>query len=281
MLFWKSMILFSLFANAIFTHKTSFLQKKYCKIPNKIVNLENLTKTKIENRENHEKNIITLSPGGYKGFYMLGVANYIKNNYHLSNCVFSGASAGAWNALFMTFTKNTTTFVNKLLEMENILFRPNITILQVENAMKELLLNISSTQDYELDKLYIGATIFSNYTWKPHIFSNFVNLEDAIDCCIASSHIPFFTGEITRKYRNHFVIDGGFSTYPFLNTKSPLIQISPNMWKNNNTKIQDLEDITTLFSKDKFTLRGLYYDGYTETAKNKRFLDKLFRNKNT
>jgi len=55
-----------------------------------------------------EKKIIAISPGGYHGFYMMGISNYIKENYDLSNYLFTGASAGAWNALFMTYKGDST-----------------------------------------------------------------------------------------------------------------------------------------------------------------------------
>ena len=45
--------------------------------------------------------IITLSPGGFRGFYTFGLCKFLKENYDLSEYVFSGASAGAWNSLYL------------------------------------------------------------------------------------------------------------------------------------------------------------------------------------
>lgn len=50
---------------------------------------------------NKKPNMITISPGGIYGFYTLGTCSYIKNNYNISDYIFSGASAGSWNSLYM------------------------------------------------------------------------------------------------------------------------------------------------------------------------------------
>lgn len=44
-------------------------------------------------------NVITISPSGLKGYYLLGIAAYLRHNYDLSKYVFSGASSGAWISL--------------------------------------------------------------------------------------------------------------------------------------------------------------------------------------
>jgi hypothetical protein len=59
-------------------------------------------------------------------------------------------------------------------------------------------------------------------------------LEDAINCCIASSHIPILTGGLTNKYHNMFAFDGGFSSYPYVN-RTRILHISPSMWSKIDT----------------------------------------------
>ena len=49
------------------------------------------------------KKLIISTPGGLHGFYLMGVSSYLKERYDLSDCIFSGASAGAWNSLFLCF----------------------------------------------------------------------------------------------------------------------------------------------------------------------------------
>ena len=55
------------------------------------------------NYTNSNKKLIIITPGGLKGFYVLGICSYIKENYNISDYVFSGASAGSWNSLFLSY----------------------------------------------------------------------------------------------------------------------------------------------------------------------------------
>ena len=64
------------------------------------------------------KKMISIAPGGTNGFYTLGVSSYIKQNFDLSNYVFSGASAGAWNALFMSFKNDPNDFIDTILNID-------------------------------------------------------------------------------------------------------------------------------------------------------------------
>jgi hypothetical protein len=64
-----------------------------------------------------DKKIISISPGGMKGFYLFGISSYIKKNYKLDNYVFSGASAGAWNSLFMCFKKNPSELIHIIMNI--------------------------------------------------------------------------------------------------------------------------------------------------------------------
>jgi len=227
---------------------------------------------------NHEfikdKKLITISPGGYKGFYMLGVCSYIKENYNTGNYIFSGASAGAWNSLFMTLNKDHLECVLKLLDED---IRKQNSIKDTEYKIKEILLNSYTSEDFDLKRLFIGVTTISRAKPRTNIFSDFDNLEDALNCCIASSHIPFISGAFTNSYNNQMTFDGGFSNYPYLNIKDSILHITPNMWKKDVKKsIFVLEDYTSLFSKSKYSYIELYDNGYKDSKNNKNFLDKIF-----
>jgi hypothetical protein len=208
------------------------------------------------------KNIISISPGGFYGFYMLGVCSFIKDNYNLNNYIFSGASAGAWNSLFMTFNKDHTQLTKLILDES--LYKQN-NIFQIENEIKQTILSNYVSTDFDLDKLFIGVTT----PGQTNIYTQFENLEDAVDCCIASSHIPFITGSLTHKYKNKLTFDGGFSSYPYLNIKPPVLHITPNIWNQN--KIKDF----SLFYKDFFDLKHLFQRGYNDTKLNNRTLNGL------
>jgi len=231
------------------------------------------------------KKLISISPGGVKGFYELGVLSYIKDNYDMENYIFSGASSGAWNALFMTYKNDSKSFVYNLFGYKLSQVK---SINELEYGLKYNLLNNYNTEDFDLRRLYIDVTRVQNFKLKTPIFSDFTNLEDAINCCIASSHIPFVTGGLTNRYHNMYTFDGGFSDYPYLNFSENVLHITPSMWKNANTNtnnkhiIKSLRIISNLITQTRnkaSNLMELYDDGYQDAKENKHVLDDIFTHK--
>jgi hypothetical protein len=230
------------------------------------------------------KKLITISPGGFKGFYLLGILTYIKENYNLDNVIYSGASAGAWNALFMCYKGNSLDFVYKLIN-SNIKTAKSIT--ELEYLIKYKLLSSYKEDEFDLRRLFIGVTTLNCFIPYKNIFFNFENLEDAINCCIASSHIPFVTGGIINKYHDMYTFDGGFSNYPYLETDNFIVHISPNMWykTNNETSsnikrnIETIKRFSDFFSISKNNFLELFDDGYQDAKKHKKMLDSIFTSK--
>jgi hypothetical protein len=213
-----------------------------------------------------DKKMISISPAGYYGFYVMGICAYIRENYDTSKYIFSGASAGAWNSLYMTLKDNPDYMTNILVR--NDLYS-NKNIFEIELAMKNRILQYYKTNEFELGRLFIGVTGIG----KTNIYTDFENLEDAIDCCIASSHIPFVSGSIVHLYKNKYIFDGGFSDYPYLNTNKVALHISPNIW-NQNAKLN-----FNLLKKDSFNLEKLFEKGYQDSAKyGKGILDEKLGN---
>lgn len=222
------------------------------------------------------KKLITISPGGCKGFYLLGILAFIKENYRIEDCIFSGASAGSWNSLFMCYKGDTLSFVYNFLD-ENI--RRAKTITELQYFFKYKLLSAYKESDFDLSKLFIGVTTFRNFSPRINIYSDFEDLEDAINCCMASSHIPLITGGLTNRYKNMFSFDGGFSNNPYLN-KEKLLHISPSMWNDikENTKsikrnVKTLFKFSEFFSISKNNLLELFDNGYQDAKKNREYLD--------
>lgn len=233
---------------------------------------KNLDELDINYKHEYLKNkkLISISPGGFKGFYLLGTLTYIKENYDLSNYIFSGASAGAWCSLIMSMNKK----FDLLKFIDN-----NITnatsILEVEKKIKNKLLDNYKENDFELQRVFIGVTSIRNLNFETNIYSDFLNLEDAIDCCIASSHVPFITGGLFNNYHNKINFDGGFAKYPYITQLKPTLHIYPEIWSKKRNKFYFVYD-TTLLSKEKFNYEKLYMDGYNDAKKNKDFLSKTF-----
>ena len=126
-------------------------------------------------------------------------------------------------------------------------------------------------EDFEFKKLFIGVTIFEKFRFYNTIFNNFDNLDDALDCCIASSHIPLITGGFFNIYKNMYTFDGGFSLNPYVDGNESLF-ISYNIW--NKEKSHDF-DLNT-FNISDYNFTQTYYDGYYDTKKNKDKLDEIF-----
>jgi hypothetical protein len=221
------------------------------------------------------KKIISLSPGGYKGFYVLGICKFIKENYQLDNYVFSGASAGAWNSLMLCFKHDMNDIIKIILDSN---LEKSSSIHEIEKSIKKIILNKYTADDFDLNRLYVGVTIIDNYKTNTTIYTGFENLEDALESCIASSHIPLITGGLINFYRNIITFDGGFSKYPYLNTSKSVLHIHPNIWNHfsNNTGKFNITDYTTLFSKSKYPFHEMIHNGYVDSKKNKDILDKVF-----
>jgi len=226
-----------------------------------------------------KKEIISISPGGYKGFYILGICQYIKEHYCLDNYIFSGASAGSWNALAMCFIGNIFEFQMNVIDYPLQNYK---TISEMEQHIIGKITRYYTKDDFDLKRLYIGVTAIEKCQPKTIIYSNFTSLHDALDCCIASSHIPFITGGLIKKYRNSLSFDGGFSHYPYLNHKGSILHITPNLWskRNESNHKMSISDYTTLFSKNEFIFRDMIKNGYDDSSRNKAHLDSIFLPKN-
>jgi len=273
-----------LFVGMMYTFKSfNIIIKK----PNFIINSSKRKKKNNSNEKDflNNKKLITISPGGYKGFYLLGILTYIKENYNTENFIFSGASAGAWNTLFMSYKGDTMKLVYNFLD-ENI--RRAKSIPELQYFLKYKLLSTYKTEDFDLTKVFIGVTTFNNFKLNTNIYTDFNDLEDAICCCMASSHIPLITGGLTNIYKNMFSLDGGFSYYPYLD-KEKLIHISLSMWDefkgiNNNlnffkTKLLTIQNLSEFFSFSKNNLLELFDNGYEDAKTHKEYLDCIFESK--
>ena len=231
-------------------------------------------------KDNPSKLIIS-TPGGLFGFYFMGVSSFLKDNYNLTNYIFSGASAGAWNSLFLSLKKDDKPFIDEMLKTD---IKNTKSILKLEKKMKSIILKNYNESDFDLDKLYLGVTILQRAQIKLCVYSDFTSLEDAVDCCIASSHIPFVTGGPFHLYRKRLSFDGGFFSYPYINVTTPSLIIEQGLW--DKPKKEDTNSNMTIISCSmeslfnlnniNFTLSELYHAGYNDSMKNKMTLDKIF-----
>lgn len=211
------------------------------------------------------KKLIAITPGGFYGFYMLGITRYIKTHYELDDYVFSGSSAGAWCALFLCLKdkKNITMLLFQLISglQETIL---NTSMYEFLFEMKRKVLELTADSDYDFERLHIGVLRYEKYELKTTIYTGFTSVEDAVNCCISSSNIPFLTGEFSHTYQGSMALDGYFAKYPYLCVMEPSLVIYPDIWKTPHKKHLG----NSLLSKDKIKLIDLFLDGYNDTIIN-------------
>lgn len=233
---------------------------------------------------NRDKKLITITPGGLKGFYVLGICSYIKENYDLKNYVFSGASAGSWNSLFLSYNGKQDELIKKIFEIN---YEEANTIFEIEMMIKNKFISDFSEKDFDLSRVYIGSTILSKCKLKSIVYNDFTSLGDAIDCCIGSSHIPIVCGGLYYKYRNKITVDGGISLFfnqsPYLPTKIPSLIINPNLFRNdiNDSETVDLCEFyrsyfDSLDIKNIGKIKSMYDLGYQNAKENKNTLDEIF-----
>tara|TARA_B100000886_G_scaffold219131_1_gene152154 strand:+ start:2732 stop:3685 length:954 start_codon:yes stop_codon:yes gene_type:complete len=264
----------SIFDNNILNFLKKRSQQKYNYIDVKNDNIYNYSTFSNKYKYLKEKKLISISPGGTKGFYYMGLLTYMKEQYNFDNFIFTGASAGAWASLFSTYKYSLRDLSEKIL---SISLDDCASIFEVQLKLKSELLKSYSITDFNLDKLFIGVTVLRGLELSTNIFFNFVDLEDVINCCIASSHIPFLTGGFINKYNNEISFDGGFSNSPYLDLNNTVIHINPNIW--NTESKNNIIDYYDLIIARKESFSDLYDKGYYDTKLNKKRLrKKLFNN---
>lgn len=229
----------------------------------KIYNNNNITQF---NKLYKNDKVILLTPGGIDGFYMLGTISYIQETYELNKYIYSGASAGAWNALILSYNKDQKKFKNELLTKKDIFKYEDLS--KTQHKIKKYIINNYDSNDFNFTKLFIGVTQFSNCKFQTNIYSDFYSLEDAINCCMASSHIPFITNGLLFKYANYLTFDGGLSSNPYIPTNNIPFIIKPDMW--NRT-------LNSLFFPENTNLTSLYEKGYYDSQEHYSELDKFFK----
>ena len=215
-----------------------------------------------------KSNIINIYPGGLHGFYMMGICKYIKNHYNLNQYKFYGASAGSWNGLYLTYKDKDDKFIENI---ENIMVdeRPK-SIYKLQLKIKDKLLENYNIDDFEIEKLYISVAQLRKpiFRIKKKIYNEFDTLDDVTNCCIASSHLPIISGKISYKYNEHYCLDGGIFSNPFLNIENEnILNIRPFMWKREKKYKNNLKEID---------IKQSIYLGYEDANKNKEFLDEYF-----
>ncbi|OQR87486.1 Patatin like protein [Achlya hypogyna] len=150
--------------------------------------------------------------GGCGGFYNyhLGIASVLQEHFDLTNCVFSGASAGCFPALVLALG----------LDVKSFFYGPNLTLVKDANEKTFYGLRdwIPLTKQHVLATLppdayaRVDKKFFISITHVPSLANELVTTwesnEDMVECILASGHVPIYTNEVVKPYRGASYVDG-------------------------------------------------------------------------
>jgi len=205
--------------------------------------------------------------GGYYGFYQLGVCHYIKNHFNYEDKTTLGISAGSWISLFMNLDKKRTNEFLILLFKNLNRNTPIHKLPFIFKSCTEPFINNISTKN-----INILLTDLSEFKYKIH--NQFLSVNDAVNCCTASSFVPFVTYKDLFYFYNHkLVVDGGLFRKIYMSSidanKSLIIKYDM-FGRFKHFKL------FKCFRKPKYTLYELYLLGYKDASKNHAYLQKYF-----
>ena len=209
---------------------------------------------------------ILLSPGGYNGFYELGVCHYIKNNFNIDNKKIIGFSAGSWAGLFLCLDKE------KSNECVKNIFKhiDKCCPLHKMPSIFKKTIGKYNYSDFNTSNLHIGMTDVGNKNL--YIHKNFLSIDDCIKSCIGSSFVPYVTYNDLLYFCNHkCVVDGGlfYKSYMRNIDKSKTLVINAKLFRPKyNLECDDYIG----FKKPKMNLYDLYILGYSNARNNHEYL---------
>jgi hypothetical protein len=225
-----------------------------------------IAKKNNSTKEKFDYNII-YNTGGYYGFYQLGICHYIKNNFKYNDKTSLGISAGSWLTLFMNLDKKHT---NKFLLLIFKSLKQNTPIHKLPNIFKNCI--EPYIQHISTKNLNILVTDVSELKYKIH--NKFLSVNDAVNCCTASSFVPFVTyKELFYFYNHRLVLDGGVFKKIYMNsidTDKSLIIKFEMFGRFKQFKL------FKSFRRPKYSLYELYLLGYNDASKNHAYLQKYF-----
>jgi len=210
---------------------------------------------------------IHFGTGALAGFYQIGIAKFIKENYDLSDYDFSGVSAGSYCAALLAFDFSPS-------EIDSIILGLIQSADTEQNFWETVNAKISYTTR-ELDRkqkheLFIATTSLTPFP-KRVFLSNFTSFQETINACKVSSHIPFLFGTPFIRYKGSLMCDGGaLGDRDLPPERYPVVKINPDFWGR---------EIENAYDWDTANCLKLYKQGYRDSKVNKDILDLTFKDK--
>jgi hypothetical protein len=204
---------------------------------------------------------IILSPGGYNGFYQLGICHYIKNNFDLSNKKILGFSSGSWVSLFMCLdNKHSNECIRNVFKDVG-----KFTPLPKMPAIFKTAIEQYKYSDFDISNLNIGLT--NIHSKNIDIHNEFLTIKECTDCCIGSSFVPYITyKDLFYFYKHKCVVDGGvyYKKYCEQIDAKKVLVISPKIFRPYFNKNKFFKN----FRKPTRTLYDMYLLGYKNAQLN-------------
>lgn len=199
---------------------------------------------------------IVIAPCGIRGTYTAGICHYLKNHFILTDKKIVGFSSGSINNLFINLhNEKNNEFLKSL--MKNKLNN------DIKGYLKKTIQSIHSEfteKDFNLNGINIGVCHSDGL----HIYNNFLNLKDALDCCMSSSFIPFITyKDLLYFYKYKLSLDGGLFYRSYIKNNHSLI-INHYMFNRYNVPHMHISGIRT----KNVNVYQMYINGYNDARNN-------------
>ena len=215
-------------------------------------------------------NYLYLAPGGFTMPYTLGVCQFIKEHYALTNYKFIGASAGSWLSVYlasdMFLTDELIKDYSNIFENKGVFYKwHNINNFLIYEFTK----SIKDTDFVNKKLIKVSVSNYENKVISNKLVDDYDNLEELLKLCSISSYIPILSGLSIPKRNNLITFDGYFTEPDFEHRKIKL-NISNSMFNRKFT----LSDVV---GKSKININELINLGYYDCIIYKKYLDDILK----
>ena len=215
------------------------------------------------------KHSICFSGSGHHYPWQVGVALYLQENYDLSECCFTGASAGSFVASILATDVSVKEYITKWVRDGYRIFNahPFGFYFICHSVISLVGSKYMSPDDYKRanSRLYVSITKFKDYELSNELVSEFESNTDMYGALCASSQIPFLScPNFFYTYRNNRCLDGGL-TWNWVKLNENTLVISPYKWNRIKGKIYALD---ALIANTEEQFYALILQGYIDAKHN-------------
>jgi len=161
---------------------------------------------------------VVISGGGLRGYYATGVASVLRelrDRFGWQFKRFSGASAGAWCAVFLACGLDIVDWVETFYHTKLHSEKGGLKLLDAYHCFLDSMMLVALPEDAHVicsGRVHISITIIDKGGIRNMIVSDFHSKQDLVEACMASSNIPFLSVRgFGKTFRGHRVMDGGFT----------------------------------------------------------------------